>query len=39
MQVGKQVVIKYLQKKGMTPRETHEDMVQILAEDFIGNWY
>ena len=26
-------VIKYLQKKGMTPKEIHEDMVQILAED------
>lgn len=26
-------VIKYLQKKGMTPKEIHEDMVQTLAED------
>ena len=26
-------VIKYLQKKGMTPKEIHEDMVKIFAED------
>ena len=26
-------VIKYLQKKGMTPKEIHEDMVQTLDDD------
>ena len=30
-----QAVIKFLQKKGMTPKETHADMVQTLAEDFL----
>ena len=26
-------VINYLQKKGITPKEIHEDMVRIFAED------
>ena len=30
---GAQAVIKFLEKKGITPKEIHKDKVQILAED------
>ena len=34
-----QVVLEYLQKNGMITKYIHENMVQILAEDFPAkNW-
>ena len=36
-QTETRAVIKNLQKKRMPPKEIHEDMVQILAVDFLFN--